>query len=92
MNKGVGRGRKRVGERERGWRDTMSEGERGRGVMRGTLTGRGNCRRGEGGCEGEGDGEGVVEGEGYRDIEGEGDGVGEGAEREKEKGRRRGRE
>ena len=41
----------------------MAEVERG-GVMRGTLTGRGNCRRGEGegGCEGEG--EGVVEGEG----------------------------
>ena len=31
MNKGVGRGRKRVGERERGWRGTMTEGERGRG-------------------------------------------------------------
>ena len=31
--------------------------------MIGTLTGRGNCRRGEGegGCDGEGDGEGVVE-------------------------------
>ncbi len=46
--------------------------------MRGTLTGRGNCRRGEeeGGCEGEG--VGVVEGEreGDIDIEGDGDGVG----------------
>ena len=33
MNKGVGRGRKIVGERERerGWRGTMAEGERGRG-------------------------------------------------------------
>ena len=28
MNKGVGEG---VGERERGWRGTMAEGERGRG-------------------------------------------------------------
>ena len=37
-------------------RDNGRGRERGRGVMRGTLTGRGNCRRGEGeqegGCEG----------------------------------------
>ena len=46
--------------------------------MRGTLRGRGNCRRGEeeGGCEGEGEGVVEREGEGDRNIEGEGDGVG----------------